>query len=150
MLPMTESSAGRLGRGQRQVPIVSFVAPSGTGKTTYLEKLLPALAARGLRVLVIKHDVHGFEVDRPGKDTWRLRRAGAHGVLIANREQMALMAGQGPGYSGRLDAPERRRQFVHLLFNLRQSASICGLSFLVFFLSYSRLSACTREPACFI
>ncbi len=74
------------------MPIVSFVAPSGTGKTTYLEKLVPALAARGLRVLVIKHDVHGFEVDRPGKDTWRLRHAGAHGVLIANGEQMALMA----------------------------------------------------------
>ncbi len=73
------------------LPVVSFVARSGTGKTTFLEKLLPALRERGVRVMVIKHDVHGFEVDKPGKDTWRLRQAGAHKVLIANATHMALM-----------------------------------------------------------
>ncbi len=73
------------------LPVVSFVARSGTGKTTFLEKLLPALRERGVRVMVIKHDVHGFEVDKPGKDTWRLRKAGADKVLIANADQMALM-----------------------------------------------------------
>jgi molybdopterin-guanine dinucleotide biosynthesis adapter protein len=72
-------------------PIVSFVARSGTGKTTFLEGLIPALLDRGIRVMIIKHDVHGFEVDKPGKDTWRLRKAGARQVLIANAEQMALM-----------------------------------------------------------
>ena len=72
-------------------PVVSFVAPSGTGKTTFLERLLPALSARGLRVLAIKHDVHRFEVDHPGKDTHRLAAAGAHRVLIANRTKFAVM-----------------------------------------------------------
>ena len=76
-------------------PVLSFVAPSGTGKTTYLEGLLPHLAERGLRVLVIKHDVHRFEVDREGKDSYRLREAGAHQVLLLNRDQMALMGSSG-------------------------------------------------------
>jgi molybdopterin-guanine dinucleotide biosynthesis protein MobB len=71
--------------------VFSFVAPSGTGKTTYLERVLPHLAARGLRVLCVKHDVHGFEVDKPGKDSFRLRAAGAHAVLLANAEQIAWM-----------------------------------------------------------
>ncbi len=70
---------------------VSFIAPSGTGKTTFLEKLIPALASRGVRVMVVKHDVHRFEVDREGKDTWRFTQAGAHRVLITNRRKLALM-----------------------------------------------------------
>jgi molybdopterin-guanine dinucleotide biosynthesis protein MobB len=73
-------------------PVVSFTARSGTGKTTFLCGLIPALRRRGVRVMVVKHDVHGFEVDKPGKDTWRLRKAGARQVLISNAEQMALMA----------------------------------------------------------
>ena len=73
-------------------PVVSFTARSGTGKTTFLCGLIPELRRRGVRVLVVKHDVHGFEVDRPGKDTWRLRQAGARQVLIANAQQLALMA----------------------------------------------------------
>jgi molybdopterin-guanine dinucleotide biosynthesis protein MobB len=72
-------------------PLVSFVAPSGTGKTTFLEKLIPALAAHGLRVMVVKHDVHRFDIDHPGKDTHRLTAAGAHRVLITNRRKLALM-----------------------------------------------------------
>lgn len=76
----------------RELPIVSFVAPSGTGKTTFLERLIPALRARGVRVMAIKHDVHRFDVDRDGKDTARLTAAGAARVLIANRQKLALMA----------------------------------------------------------
>lgn len=72
-------------------PIVSFVARSGTGKTTYLEGLIDALGDLGVRVMAVKHDVHGFEVDREGKDTWRFRQAGARQVLIANAHKMALM-----------------------------------------------------------
>ena len=72
-------------------PIVSFVGRSGTGKTTFLEKLLPGLVERGLRVLVVKHDVHKFEVDKPGKDSWRLAQAGAWRVLLTNAGKMALM-----------------------------------------------------------
>ncbi|MCO4768466.1 MAG: molybdopterin-guanine dinucleotide biosynthesis protein B [Deltaproteobacteria bacterium] len=70
---------------------ISFVAPSGTGKTTFLEKLIPALRDRGVRVMVVKHDVHRFDVDHEGKDTWRFTQAGAHRVLITNRRKLALM-----------------------------------------------------------
>ncbi len=73
-------------------PIISFVARSGTGKTTFLQKLLAELGRRSVRVMVVKHDVHGFEVDKPGKDTWKFRQAGARQVLIANAHKMALMA----------------------------------------------------------
>ncbi len=72
-------------------PIVSVVGRSDAGKTTFLEKLIPALKARGLRVAVVKHDSHGFEMDRPGKDTWRLRQAGADAVMISSPHQMALI-----------------------------------------------------------
>ena len=75
----------------RLAPVVSFVARSGTGKTTFLERLIPALVARGLRVMVVKHDVHGFEVDKPGKDSYRLRRAGASRVVLSNASQIAVM-----------------------------------------------------------
>jgi molybdopterin-guanine dinucleotide biosynthesis protein B len=72
-------------------PIVSVVGRSDSGKTTFLEKLIPALKARGLRIAVVKHDSHGFEMDRPGKDTWRLRQAGADAVMISSPHQMALI-----------------------------------------------------------
>jgi molybdopterin-guanine dinucleotide biosynthesis adapter protein len=72
-------------------PVVSVVGRSDAGKTTFLEKLIPELKARGLRVAVVKHDRHGFEMDRPGKDTWRLRQAGADAVMISAPNQMALI-----------------------------------------------------------
>lgn len=84
--------------------VLSVVARSGTGKTTFLERLLPALGAAGVRAMVIKHDVHGFEVDRPGKDSWRLRQAGAERVLLANSKQLALM--------GRVDGEQPLRALV--------------------------------------
>jgi len=71
-------------------PIVAFIAPSGTGKTTYIEQLLPALTARGLRVVAAKHDTHSFQMDRPGKDTDRLRRSGAARVAIVNDRELAV------------------------------------------------------------
>ena len=72
-------------------PIVPFVGKSGSGKTTLLEKLIPVLVARGLRVGLVKHDVHGFELDQPGKDTHRLRQAGAVRVAISSPQQFALI-----------------------------------------------------------
>jgi len=72
-------------------PIVCFVGRSSVGKTTFLEKLLPELAGRGHRVGVVKHDVHGFELDQPGKDTWRLRQAGAQRVALSSPRQFALL-----------------------------------------------------------
>ncbi len=72
------------------LPIVAFIAPSGTGKTTYLETLLPALVARGCRVAAVKHDAHAFQLDRPGKDTDRLRRSGAARVAICNDRELGV------------------------------------------------------------
>lgn len=73
------------------IPVVSFIGRSGVGKTTYLEKLIAELKKRGYRVGVIKHDIHGFEMDRPGKDTWRHAQAGADVVCISSFEKFALI-----------------------------------------------------------
>ncbi|AXY40753.1 molybdopterin-guanine dinucleotide biosynthesis protein B [Halomonas sp. JS92-SW72] len=73
------------------LPLLGIAAWSGTGKTTLLEALLPRLAERGLRVAVIKHAHHTFDVDQPGKDSHRLRQAGAAPMLVASRERLALM-----------------------------------------------------------
>jgi molybdopterin-guanine dinucleotide biosynthesis protein B len=73
------------------IPIVSIVGKSDSGKTTLIEKLLPELRRRGYRVATIKHDIHGFEVDREGKDSWRHRKAGADTVIISSPEQIALI-----------------------------------------------------------
>lgn len=70
--------------------VVGFAGYSGSGKTTLIERLVPALKARGLRVSVIKHAHHGLEVDHPGKDTWRHREAGAYEVLAASPDRMVL------------------------------------------------------------
>ena len=64
---------------------------SGSGKTTLLEKLIPVLTDRGLKVSVIKHAHHGFDIDRPGKDSYRHREAGASEVLLACNDRWALM-----------------------------------------------------------
>ena len=73
------------------IPIVSIVGKSDSGKTTLIEKLLPELTRRGFRIATVKHDVHGFEVDREGKDSWRHKQAGAHTVVIASPQKVALI-----------------------------------------------------------
>lgn len=73
------------------IPAISFIGRSGVGKTTYLEKLITELKSRNYRVGVIKHDIHGFEMDRPGKDTWRHAQAGADVVCISSFEKFALI-----------------------------------------------------------
>lgn len=70
--------------------VAGFVGFSGSGKTTLIESLLGEFAARGLRVSVIKHAHHGFELDREGKDSWRHRQAGACEVLVASPYLLAL------------------------------------------------------------
>lgn len=72
-------------------PIVGFVGHSGSGKTTFVEKLIALLTHQGIRVAVIKHDVHGFEMDKPGKDTWRHKKAGAVATLISSPEKIGLV-----------------------------------------------------------
>ncbi|MBL1275201.1 MAG: molybdopterin-guanine dinucleotide biosynthesis protein B [Ectothiorhodospiraceae bacterium] len=73
------------------VPVLGFVAPSGTGKTTLLTTLISTLKAAGIRVGVIKHSHHDFEIDKPGKDSFKLRAAGANQMLIASRYRSALI-----------------------------------------------------------
>jgi len=64
---------------------------SGSGKTTLLTAVIPELKARGLAVSTIKHAHHEFDIDRPGKDSWRHRQAGAHEVMVASSRRWALM-----------------------------------------------------------
>ncbi len=68
-----------------------FAGFSGAGKTTLIERLIPRLVASGLRVSLIKHAHHRFDIDKPGKDSWRHREAGASEVLIASDQRWALM-----------------------------------------------------------
>jgi molybdopterin-guanine dinucleotide biosynthesis protein MobB len=73
-----------------KTPIISIVAKSGTGKTTLLEKLIKELKNRGVRLAVLKH-THSFDIDKEGKDTWRLARAGADTVAISSQDKFALI-----------------------------------------------------------
>ncbi|ENJ1741906.1 bifunctional molybdopterin-guanine dinucleotide biosynthesis adaptor protein MobB/molybdopterin molybdotransferase MoeA [Vibrio parahaemolyticus] len=87
------------------IPILGFAAYSGTGKTTLLEALLPKLTEAGLRIGMLKHAHHNFDVDKPGKDSYRLRKAGASQMLIASRNRLALMT----------ETPEAEAEFEYLL-----------------------------------
>ncbi|WP_258359634.1 molybdopterin-guanine dinucleotide biosynthesis protein B [Moorella sulfitireducens (nom. illeg.)] len=74
-----------------KIPIISVVGKSDVGKTTLLTKLLPEIKRRGYRVATIKHDTHGFDIDRPGKDTWRHAEAGADVVVISSPTKIAII-----------------------------------------------------------
>ena len=71
--------------------VVGFAGYSGSGKTTLVEQLIPVLKSRGLRVSVVKHAHHSFDIDQPGKDTHRHRGAGAFEVVVASQNRLALM-----------------------------------------------------------
>jgi molybdopterin-guanine dinucleotide biosynthesis protein B len=72
--------------------VVSFVAArSNSGKTTLIEKIVKIMKARGLRVAVVKHASAGFDLDKPGKDSWRFQQAGADTVVLAGPDAMAIM-----------------------------------------------------------
>ena len=68
---------------QFPVPLLGFAAFSGTGKTTLIEQLIPLLIEQGLRIALVKHSHHDIEMDNPGKDSYRLRKAGASQVVLA-------------------------------------------------------------------
>ena len=72
-------------------PVISIVGKSGSGKTTLLEKVIKKLKEGGIRVATIKHDAHRFEMDKPGKDTWRMAQAGADVVVISSSEKVAMI-----------------------------------------------------------
>lgn len=75
----------------QQTPVVSFVAYSGTGKTTFLEKLIPKLKAYGLKIAIVKHDGHRFDIDHEGKDSDRFTKAGADVTGLISLEKAVLM-----------------------------------------------------------
>ena len=71
--------------------VFGFAGYSGSGKTTLIEQLIPRFVARGLKVSLIKHAHHGFDIDRPGKDSWRHREAGCSEVLLTSNQRWVLM-----------------------------------------------------------
>lgn len=80
---------------QQGIPVIAFAGYSGSGKTTLIEALIPCLRRRGLRVAVIKHDAHHFDMDRPGKDSWRFSQAGAEVSVITSPEKIAVVEQRG-------------------------------------------------------
>lgn len=75
-----------------QIPVISIVGgKSNSGKTTLLVKIISEAKGRGWRVATLKHDVHGFEMDQPGKDTWRHAQAGADVVAISSPQKIAII-----------------------------------------------------------
>ena len=73
------------------IPVYSVVAFSGVGKTTLMERLVAEIKTRGLRVAVIKHDAHEFDIDHEGKDSWRFTRAGAEVTVVVSDSKAAIM-----------------------------------------------------------
>lgn len=87
------------------VPLLAITALSGTGKTTLLKQLIPALGQRGIRCGLIKHTHHAMEIDKPGKDSYELRKAGAGQVLVASQQRWALM----------IETPSQQKLDLHYL-----------------------------------
>ena len=73
------------------IPVISVVGKTNSGKTTLIEKIIPELKKRGYKVGAIKHDIHQFEIDHQGKDTYRMTQAGADTVVIASSEKIAMI-----------------------------------------------------------
>jgi len=95
--------------GRAEIPILSIVGKSNTGKTTLIERLIPELVRRGWRVATIKHNRHGFQMDHEGKDSWRHKRAGARMTVVASPHQVALVEDAPRDYT----MAELRDRFVH-------------------------------------
>jgi molybdopterin-guanine dinucleotide biosynthesis adapter protein len=74
-----------------EVPVISIVGKSGVGKTTALERVIGELKRRGYKVGTVKHDTHGFDLDKPGKDSWRHAQAGSDAVVISGPHKLALI-----------------------------------------------------------
>jgi len=72
-------------------PVISVVGKSGSGKTVFLEKLIPVLKSRGVSLAVVKHRQHGFDLDQPGKDSWRYAQAGSDVVVLSSQSGVAVI-----------------------------------------------------------
>jgi len=98
-------------------PVLGFAAYSGTGKTTLLKQLIPLLKDKGVRIGMIKHAHHNFDIDTPGKDSYELRKAGAEQMLIASQKRWALMV-ETPDLQGDPDLDELLHRLDHSKLDL--------------------------------
>lgn len=85
------------------IPLIGLCAWSGTGKTTLMRGVVPLLKAEGIRVGVVKHAHHDFDIDQPGKDSYEIRKSGAEQILVASRTRMALIREVDQGEEPRLE-----------------------------------------------
>lgn len=74
------------------IPIVCFIGKSNSGKTTFIERVIPELVRAGYKIATVKHAGHGFDLDTEGKDSWRHKQAGASGVVVLSKGSMAMFA----------------------------------------------------------
>lgn len=93
----------------KKIPYLSFVGRSNTGKTTVIERLIPVLVEKGIRVAVIKHHHDDFDIDIPGKDTYRYKKAGATMSILASPNKVAVVEDT----ETELALPEIISRYVH-------------------------------------
>jgi molybdopterin-guanine dinucleotide biosynthesis protein B len=110
-----------------KIPLLGFCAyGSGIGKTTLLTSLIPELTSRGLRVSVIKHAHHSFDIDHPGKDSYRLRESGAVQMLLGSRRRWALMTELSRIEDGTKPEPDLAELLTHIDTNLADLVVVEG------------------------
>ena len=119
---------GRMANEKRQVPLVTVSAPqSNTGKTTFIERLIPRLKAKGLRVGVVKGDCHGYDVDEEGKDSYRFKKAGADGVAVVSPQGYFIQQ-QTAGRASLVDIAQRLTDVDVVLIESRNHGIMPKLS----------------------
>jgi len=96
------------------VPIVCFVGKSNSGKTTFIERVIPELVRAGYKIATVKHAGHGFDLDTEGKDSWRHKQAGASSVVILSKGSMAMFA----DVSDQLKPEDVRSRFLDDTYDL--------------------------------
>jgi molybdopterin-guanine dinucleotide biosynthesis protein B len=96
------------------VPIVCFVGKSNSGKTTFIERVIPELVRAGYKVATVKHAGHGFDLDTEGKDSWRHKQAGASSVVVLSKGSMAMFA----DVSDQMNVEDVRERFLDGSYDL--------------------------------
>jgi len=96
------------------VPIVCFVGKSNSGKTTFIERVIPELVRAGYKIATVKHAGHGFDLDTEGKDSWRHKQAGASSVVVLSKGSMAMFA----DVSDQLTVEDVRARFLDESYDL--------------------------------
>jgi molybdopterin-guanine dinucleotide biosynthesis adapter protein len=95
-------------------PVVSFVGKSNSGKTTFIERVIPELVRAGYKIATVKHAGHGFDLDTEGKDSWRHKQAGASSVVVLSKGSLAMFA----DVSGEMNVEDVRARFLDESYDL--------------------------------